>query len=108
MWKFSKRIIAVFFVLVLAASLAILCLVAEARQSCEEPQPEVAPQATGKEWTVVFKLKDAATEPQSRFYIVVRSETEGGAAIDASKFLYDKLQPGPYSNLVYLEAQQKK
>ena len=62
MWKFAKRIVAVFFVLVLAASLAILCLCLDAdAQNCEEatPQPEFkAPNAVAPHtWTVSFRFK---------------------------------------------------
>jgi len=75
---------------------------------CEEtpPAPEPAPQAT-KTWTIVMRFKDAAGEPPVRIYLVIKNDTEGGAAIEASKFLYEKLQPGPFGNLVYVEAQRK-
>ncbi len=63
---------------------------------------------TGKTWTVVMRFKDMAGEPDTRIYIYINADTEGQAAINANKFLYEKLQPGAYDKLQYVEAQQKK
>jgi hypothetical protein len=54
-----------------------------------------------------MRFKDTAGDPPCRLYLVIRNDTEGGAAIDASKFLYGRLTPDAYDKLVYVEAQRK-
>lgn len=103
MKKFARDIIITLFVLVLAASMAILLLNADVN----------AQSITGKKWTVVMTMKPARDNPfppapEVRLYVVVDGETEGQAAINAHKFLSELLTTNAQERLMYLESQQKK
>lgn len=101
MAKFAKRIILALFVLILAASLAVMCLTLEAQS------------VTGKKWTVVMTMKPPkenplVPQPEIRFYIVVEGDGEGEAAINAHKHMSELLTTQAAERLQFLEAQQKK
>jgi len=99
MMKLAKRLALVFFVLVLAASLAILCLTAEAQA--------VAPH----KWVVTFTFRakpaNEGPDPEVRLYVLVTSATEGQAAINAHKALSEKLTTNAIERLEFLEAARK-
>ncbi len=102
MWKLTKRLVTVFFIVVLAASLAILCLVADDAEA-----QAVAP----RRYVVVFSFKQKAAheipDPETRIYVVVVASTEGGAAIAAHKSLAEKLTAQSTDRLEFLEAAPK-
>lgn len=102
MWKFTKRIVTVFFIILLAAVMAILLLNADVN----------AQSLTGPSWAVVFRFKPRPAhegpEPDIRLHIHVDGRTEGEAAINAHKALSEKLTSQATERLDFLEAQQKR
>jgi len=92
--KSIRKLLAIAFVVFLIATMA-MCLTVPANAQ------------VWKTWTIVFRFKDNAGAPPCRLYLTIIADTEGQAAIDANKFLYEQLQPGPYGNLIYMEAQRK-
>lgn len=61
--------------------------------------------------TVVFRFRPQANniqaQPEVRIYVLVDGTTEGEAAINAHKFISEKLTTNAQENLVYLECQKK-
>lgn len=102
MFKLAKRLALAFFILVLAASLAILCLLANDAEA-----QAVAPH----KWVVTFTFKQKPAneipDPDMRIYVVVTTATEGQAAINAHKALAEKLTTNAVERLEFLEAARK-
>lgn len=94
------KLVATFFIIILAASLAILCLCADAQST------------TGPQWTIVFRFKpkplNEPADPDIRIYVLVDGTTEGGAAINAHKALAEKLTAQSADRLEFVESQRKK
>jgi len=101
MKKFVGSTVFAFFILVLAASIAIFLISIADAQS-----------AAGSAWTVVFRFKskplNEAPDPDIRIYVLVDGKTEGEAAINAHKALSDKLIAQAADRLEYVESQAKR
>jgi hypothetical protein len=93
-----KAGLALLLIFAAAVVAMLLCIPAEG-QSVTKPQ-----------YTVTFRFKPQANiqvQPEARIYILVDASTEGEAAINAHKFISEKLTTNAAENLQFLEAQRK-
>src|SRR5262245_2598737 len=101
MRKFAGSMAFAFFVLILAAAIAIFLISLAEAQS-----------VTGKQWAVVFKFKAPKNSllppPEIRINLLVDGDTEGEAAINANKQIGELLTIEAQERLQFIEAQQKR
>lgn len=92
-----KMFAMVLAVILVASVLVLLCQDTEAQS------------ATHAQYTCVFRFTQGnVPAPECRLYVVVDGGTEGEAAINAHKFLQDRLTIDACAKLQFLEAQRKR
>lgn len=96
--KYLSRVTVAYVAIVIAAIVAMCYLTADGQSVSQQKH------------TVVFRFKPQANlqaQPEVRIYVLVDGATEGEAAINAHKFISEKLTTNAQENLVYLESQKK-
>lgn len=75
---------------------------------CLGDQDPPVPRVTGDQWIVIFQIKrDNITEPYMEMRAIVKADSEGEAALTASKALNRILSATAYDGLKFIEAAPK-